>query len=93
MLAEVLGASGGYIYDFEFGIYDDVPSFNVDLYVQGYYQGNPAHNVKLQHWNYASPGWVNVTANKLTSLLLRANNLMNFFQFIVQILYPVEMSD
>ena len=56
-------AGGGFTYDFEYGIFDDVPSSNVDLYFVGYYQGNPAHNVKLQQWNYTSSSWVNVTTS------------------------------
>jgi hypothetical protein len=53
---------GGFTIDFEFGEYDDVPGTNEDLYIEGWYEGNPAHNVKLQEWNYTSSEWVDVTA-------------------------------
>ena len=67
VITETLGpyidydSGGGLTIDFEFGIYDNVPSSNVDLYVDGYYEGNPAHFVKLQQWNYTTGGWDNVT--------------------------------
>jgi hypothetical protein len=64
VLSEVTGGNA-FIYDFTFGEFDDVPSSNVDLYFSGYYDGNLAHTVKLQQWNYVTGGgqWENVTAN------------------------------
>ena len=64
VLSEQTGGNA-FIYDFTFGEYDDVPSSNVDLYFYGYYDGNPAHVVKLQQWNYVTGGgqWEDVTTN------------------------------
>jgi hypothetical protein len=67
-LSEIFGTNispelgGGFTYDFEFGAYDDIPYSNLDLHVQGYYEGNPTHKVKVQIWNYTTLTWDNVTS-------------------------------
>lgn len=69
VLSEITGAyvnpttGGGFTYDFEFGQYDDVPAGSIEIELRGFYNGNPAHNIKLQQWNYTSSAWENITAN------------------------------
>ena len=41
----------------------NVPGGSKDIFVVGYYDGNPAHNVKLQIYNYTTPGWEDVTGD------------------------------
>jgi hypothetical protein len=40
-----------------------VPGGSKDIFVDGHYDGNPAHNVKLQIYNYTTPGWEDVTGD------------------------------
>lgn len=50
VLNEVTGTPGhDYLFEFE-----DVPDKNVGVYVYGYYEGNPAHNVKLSAFNFTT---------------------------------------
>ena len=60
VLSETVGTPG-FDYTFEFGIGTDVPSTLLHLYVEGYYDGNVAHNVKLQQWNYDTSAWTDVS--------------------------------
>lgn len=41
----------------------NVPGGSKDIFVEGHYEGNPAHNVKLQIYNYTTPGWEDVTGD------------------------------
>lgn len=60
VLTEVTGTPG-FVYDFTFGEYDPVPNNVHTVLFKAWYQGNKAHNVKLQQWNYTTSGWTNVT--------------------------------
>ena len=57
-----IGGTPGYEIDFIFGEDDSVPSSDLSLFLVGNYSGNPAHNVKLQQWNYDLTQWDDVTA-------------------------------
>lgn len=46
--------------DFSFS---DVPTSANTIMFNGYYDGNAAHNVKVQMWNYATGVWDNLTAD------------------------------
>lgn len=62
VLSEVNGTPG-FVYDFTFGTHDPVTKTWLFANIEGWYDGNPAHNVKLQQWNFNSSSWVNVTSN------------------------------
>lgn len=59
---EETNGSPALIVDFTFG--EDVPLTHTGwvLHITCRYEGNPAHVVKLQQWNYDTSSWVNVTA-------------------------------
>jgi hypothetical protein len=44
-------------------LFINVPGGSKNIFVDGYYDGNPAHNVKLQIYNYTTPGWEDVTGD------------------------------
>jgi len=60
VLNEVLGSNPGFDYRFDF---NDVPTHNFDICLAGYYQGNPAHNVKIRVYNFNTSTFDNLTAN------------------------------
>jgi len=57
-LSEVIGTPG---FDYDFYFYD-VPADAYSLTINGYYQGNAGHNVKIQQWNFTTEAWTNLTA-------------------------------
>ena len=62
VFAETVGTPG-FDYTFEFGGDNSVPSSELLIHIEGYYDGNLAHIVKLQQWDYNASGWEDVTAN------------------------------
>jgi hypothetical protein len=61
----VLGETGSnpaFQFDFTFGEEISVPTSDLVVHITGYYDGNPAHIVKLQQWDYNLAQWDNVTA-------------------------------
>ena len=61
VLEETVGIPG-FTYDFIFGEDEDVPSTAIYARMRGWYDGNPAHIIKLQQWNYTTEEWTNVTS-------------------------------
>lgn len=59
VITETAGTPG-YDFDFTFGEYDTVPTTALAVQFYAYYDGNLAHNVKLQQWDYNASGWVDV---------------------------------
>lgn len=59
VLNEVAAANPGFDYRFDF---NDVPTNNIDACLAGYYQGNPAHNVKIRAWNFNTSVFDDLTA-------------------------------
>jgi len=58
ILNEIAGNPG---FDFRFD-FNDVPTSNIDICLAGYYQGNPAHNVKIRAWNFNTSVFDDLTA-------------------------------
>jgi len=61
-LNEVFPGTPAFDYDF---IFEDIPYSTLSalvLRLNGYYEGNPAHNVKIQLWNYAFARWDDITS-------------------------------
>lgn len=57
-------ATPGYNISLYFGEYEEVPTSKpLLLNIKGWYEGNPAHNVKLQIYNKSTSAWDNVTAD------------------------------
>ena len=57
-------AAQSYTIDFTFGDGGDpVPTDQITANLAGFYDGNPAHDVKLKQWNYETSGWDDVTAD------------------------------
>jgi hypothetical protein len=57
VLSEI-NATPGFNYQFEFGTGGDVvPTGKVRVIINGYYGGNPAHNVKIYVYNFATLVW------------------------------------
>lgn len=52
-------ANPGFDYHFYFR---DVPDSAYNLIFNGHYAGNPAHNVKIQQWNFNTSNWTDLTA-------------------------------
>jgi putative transposon-encoded protein len=67
-LAEVLAANPAYTYEFTF---NNVPSDEIGqlhkIHIQGNYNGNPAHTVNVEQYNYTTTGWTNVGTLPSTS--------------------------
>ena len=63
-LSEVQNAVPAFTYDFIFNNIDpdDEVGESKRVHLYGYYKGNPAHNVKVQQYNYTTLGWTNLTA-------------------------------
>lgn len=59
-IAEVVGNPGWDLKFYFEGLDVNMTSFFVHL--NGYYQGNPAHLVKIQKWNYTLSQWDNFTS-------------------------------
>jgi hypothetical protein len=64
----VVNESGQFKIDFKFTGLDGMmgqaaPKNPASVVVVGRYVGNPAHNVKIQAWNYDTTAWVNLTAD------------------------------
>lgn len=57
---EVIGTPG---FDVVF-LFKAVPDEQTSLHIEGYYDGNVAHVVKLYIWRYSTSSWVAVTANE-----------------------------
>jgi hypothetical protein len=58
----VLGETGtGFTYDFTFGENDPVPTPHVDIYFRAWYDGNPAHNIRILQKNWTSGLWEYLT--------------------------------
>lgn len=53
----------GFTFDLVFGEENSASTTTLDVNIYGYYDGNPAHNVKLQQYNYNTTSWTNVTAD------------------------------
>lgn len=64
VLAEIVGTPG-FAYDFTFGGFEAVPTTALFANFCAWYDGNPAHIVKLQQWNYNTTIWVDVTADAM----------------------------
>ncbi len=62
VLNEVTGTPG-FDYVFRFGRDQDVPYTGIKVMFEAWYEGNPAHNVKLQQYNYNSTSWTDVTGD------------------------------
>lgn len=58
-LAETTGIPG---YDYDFYFYD-VPATATTININGYYEGNPGHNVKIQQWNFTTEAWTDLTGD------------------------------
>lgn len=95
VLAETTGTPG-FTYDFTFeNVPDAVSQYYFNLF--GRYDGNPAHNVKGQIWNYSSEAFENITVdttdfasgstNSLVSLTLPATitNYVSSGQMIIRV--------
>lgn len=53
-------ATPGFDYDF---IFENIPaSVNGVIHFKGYYEGNPAHIVRVQAWNYVASAWQYLTS-------------------------------
>lgn len=52
----------GFDFDFTFGEHYAVTETKLVANFKAWYDGNPAHNVKLQQYNFNTTSWVNVTA-------------------------------
>jgi len=63
LILNELTGSDAFNYDFNFtGLPNDTSKYIVCL--DGWYEGNPAHNIKLQIYNVETPAWENVTSSE-----------------------------
>lgn len=61
----VLGESAGspgFSYDFWFGENEAVPTTDIRVDFEAYYDGNAGHNVNLQQYNWVTDAWTTVQA-------------------------------
>ena len=63
VLSEI-NATPAFEYEFEFGAGGDpVPTGKVRVVINGYYSGNPAHNVKIYAYDFTTLSWDALTAD------------------------------
>jgi hypothetical protein len=58
-LAETTGNPG---FDYEFNFFD-VPANAESIAINGYYEGNVGHTVKIQQWNFTGVDWTDLTGD------------------------------
>jgi hypothetical protein len=78
VLGEVIG-NPGFSYDFTFGDEDPLTDTKYSIHIHGYYEGNPAHVVKLQQKNYTTGLFDNITGNAKDIPNATSEQLYEFF--------------